>query len=357
MKDLDAVRLYREYQSSRTPGMEEVIAPVLELARSRRSAGKGETAERYLPELFRDHFPHTADPEREGSIAIIMEAAKRRSRTGSPVPGSPSRDPGTGIVARVRYAARAVVEKLAGDGPAPGWRMAAPAMALAVVVTILLSLPDDRSRVQIHDAWGVPSVVVTYAPQLAPSIGPARPMAGFGFSGTVDGPSAAFQLGVMATDLYVLEASGNRQEASAILTGILQLAPQTGVDASLLVAAGSQQEPPMAQGTVSEQTKAIVHALEQQLDKQGWITMFRFGMWLEATLLAVDRLHEGADSQPLKLLLELWRESGKELTPSVSPPIAGLISDLDRLATPADPLSVETGKLRQRLLQIRSALQ
>lgn len=360
MKDSDIINTYKKYQSSRMADSEDEIMRIVAIAHKKRSertvdkmAQTAKSDEEHITKLF-NSYQQQRDPHREEITATVMAAARQKIQQRKSPDSASIFQFGKSFFRSLQRIMAALRNRLTETKPAFHWQIATPALALIAVVTILVpQLTDRDASVQSYADHGVSSELLKQAPQLVTAIQYATPMAGFGFSDVIDPPSAAFQLGTMTTDLYLVHAANDSNAASATTINIQRVISRSGIGDVLLPSLENLNKA----AANSEKALAIAHDLEQYFSGHKQEAMFKFGKWLEATLLATQAATDGASSQPLKALMMQWQQDGKNSTLDIPSPISRLVTDLENIIVTGEPAFDEVRKLRQQLLQIKAALQ
>ena len=350
MKDSDITGTYRRYRSSHRKGREYEIQNIVSMACHRTAATKNsamDQEEERVTALFKI-YQQQRDPHRDEILEKVMDAARERIQLRK------KRQPENPVGAFFN-ASRQLLEKLRNKlftaAPVSGWRIAAPALVLLVAVVLLSPqlLKKDVAQWNYADN-GIPPALIEQASQLTSSI-QRSPAVNFGFSTTTDPTSIAFKVGIITTDLYILDSAGQLDRARKIAQKIPQIVRK---DATTLPLLSSLDK---LNSLNSKQVRAIGAALEQRYAEDKQQAMFLFGKWLEATLLATTAVEKGAEPELLSDLLAQWQKKEKQGTLQLSPATAKLVTGLNGTTLSTPPLPGEIRKLQQQLIRIKAALQ
>ncbi len=354
MKKPDIDKLYKQYQTTRIP--EENIRDVI--ARAHRK-GKGERSNKSsndqiskddmepVTNLFRN-WQRQRNPNREEQIANILAEARKRNERRRQQRDSTVTNPSRQGRLFLNY----LQEMFRGISSSPGWQMAIPALILIVVFTITLpQLEWQENKGGNFVQNGIPAALVARADRAAAQIQTSAPPAGFGFSGdsAADPVSTAFQLGVLVTDLHLLVAAGEDEKGILVAQRIRQILQQPERDIS---------RHPVKPVTISH-PEQLMQQLDQLYSNHPQEAMFRFGKWLESSLLTTGIMQEEIlpdDRQLLKTLLEQGRKVGSNSALQIPSDINRLMSRLHERTESTEPSPEGIRSLHRLLMQIKAAL-
>ncbi len=349
MKKPEIDKLYQEYRSSRSPDQGADIRNIVSMSRQKRTPSEREVAgdaKEPVTALFKT-WQAQRDPRREEHIAGILAAIRRQreQRSHRPSPSAVGR-----LLERWRMMLDALQTKFGKLLPQPGWQIAVPALILVAVLTIVLPRPGWMGKSEHgYASNGIPTTLLTQASRLAKRVQPPPPSASFGFSDTEKPANAAFRLGIMTTDLYLLAASSRENPAAdAIIERMLETLPSLGVDATGLSSANEKG---------NSSPNQVARAVDQLLGTHQQAAMFRLGKWVETTLLTIEAIQDHPSPDNQRLLEELsaqWRKEGKIGIPEPSPAVSRLMTRLDDMAAKPTPEGIR--QYHRLLRKIKAAL-
>ncbi len=347
MKKPDVASLYEKYRASRQADTEVGIQRILTAARKGESgippdSREPESAGEQVTSLFRT-WQEQRDAEREARIRAIVTVARER-RQGPSLRSRPLWI--ASLLKRVRSWLDVAEGQSTGWFAGQGWQVAVPTLLLIAAVTLVLPrLEWWDGKPPGYASDGIPASLLARAPRAVPLIQPSLPSTSFAFAGTNDPGGTAFRLGVVTTDLYLFAAADRSRDLEPIFGQIERELALLG-----LAPLGDEE---------LREPGVIARTLDRRFSGHPQETMFRFGKWLEGTLLATAMMLEESTLENRRLLEDLlgrWREEDGNQVAQSSPAVSRLIRRLEEATPPADASSEQLRRYRRLLAQVKATL-
>jgi len=231
-----------------------------------------------------------------------------------------------------------------------------PGMAAAILAAVLIPLLTDKGPGIDAVQATLPEALSTYAEQSVAYIN-ATQSASFGFSDTTNAAHAAFNSGVIATDLHLLVHAEQSADVRAILRVLVNAhgSMADGDDSLIdqLKSNASGLDDAFAAGrsklVLIEHLASIRSSLELMAKKSNQLDWYVAGTSVESVRVAAELALEISDVDPLKQVLLLARNTAQPVTDA---PASGLLTQLKEADVTGPEEFVQTSEILDKARDI-----